>query len=343
MTFFPHMTLPGFKFTIWLGWVTGLILTRTPENIKELKSWISAYTLLPLVSSACMVIFAVDFIVNIMPANVRDRHNGNIATKNLGLGFAAVRVLVIAITRVYFLVQAKEVSSFLENVENKYGFKAESSNKYRKAGSIRLLLIFLTAFAQAIIFSLGFHQMDKEQSWFNGVGTYAHTIVAHVIISWPASMMHVTTFSIATTTLDLLLEMLDGFCENVRTLLSRQTHSHPGCLFDEKAQEPGVRPRTGLNQKDRNCTHARSLMESFEKLQSLFLKYNELIGPLVLIMIIEIALGTIDGISDLLKPKDATFTVSFGWYRLTSLSKYAIHVTILGTGVRCKNVVNGKI
>ena len=336
MKIVQNTELPGFKFTIWLGWITGLILARSPKNVQELKSWVAVHTIFPLTLTGCMVVYAVDVILNVMPSNMKKDLSGNFISAAVGNGFAVGHIFLIAILRVYFLLKAKQISAFLVKITNHHSPFAKIDNK--KSG-IMLLFLFAIACTESVGVPCMFYQLHKTHSWFSSVGDYCYAIMSGGIILWPAYTTHMTAFGMAVTTLDRLLEMFDDFCEYIQSLLSGPGNRQDGLPCDDRTTQITILSQKEMQLKEERHIQARFLLETFQKIQYTFLMYNRVMGPVVLQLTIAIAVGATDGISALLKPKDAFVILTPGWLRWMTLTKCVIYLAILERGHSSRNFV----
>ena len=334
-----NITLPCLNFTIWLGWITGLIITRSPKNVREIKTWIALHTVFPLTLSSCIAIYATDMILNLMPANIKKDFGGNFISAAVGNGFAVGNIVSIAILRLYFLLNAKQVSAFLEIIKN------SQHNPYTKIcnskSGIFLLGLLVINSTEFIGLSYLLHRADKTLSWFSSLGEYFYTIVGGATILCPAFMTHVVAFGMALTTLDGLLVMFDEFCANIQTLLNDQGNRQEGLPF-ERTTQITVRSRKEIKVQEERTMQARFLLGTFQKIQYMFLMYNQVMGPAVLLLTVGITVSAIDGISDFLKPKDAVFKVYTGWLKPLAVLRSVIFLAILDRGHSSKNLVKNR-
>ena len=55
--------LSGFRFCICLGWLTGVIFTKSPLRFSEFKSWKNAHAAVAILLTTCTTMLALDFII----------------------------------------------------------------------------------------------------------------------------------------------------------------------------------------------------------------------------------------------------------------------------------------
>ena len=113
--------LSGFKFSIWLGWITGVIFTKNPITFPPFKSWKSSYSALAICLASCMALFATDFVMNVIDAKFMEITQGNLnqLSAKLAQGFLLVSVAEPTFLRVYLIINAKKMSSFFKDIQNR--------------------------------------------------------------------------------------------------------------------------------------------------------------------------------------------------------------------------------
>ena len=81
------------------------------------------------------------------------------------------------------------------------------------------------------------------------------------------------------------------------------------------------------------------LLQRFRAVQYLFLTYNKLMGPLVLVAVITSTVGAIDSTKGLLTPNDNALHVSRWWAHFLYFASHCISLTVLDSGHRARNLV----
>lgn len=340
VTIFQSVTLPGFKFTIWLGWILGVVFTKNPRNFAVFTSWKSLHVIFPLVFNACIAFLTLNFALHIMPFIVGEGAEINPFVAVVTQGFEIIYATIFAITRAYLVVNVKSFSSFFKNIENwcnRSAVPRKAKRNSQKTG-ILVVLVLIAVTIQSVFMGLINSTVNRDQSWFCALGNNAYVIIAVIMMTWPMYTSLAFAFAVTTSSMDRMLGIFEEVCDHVESLVPSHLYAEEvGPILDGRLY---VKPRP----KERvhgpiQYVHIRPIVDQFYAVQSLFLAYNRLVGPLILLMIFISTMGTIDVMTEFLKPKDEALSVIYSWLMVLEIVEYGVYFTLLDYGYRSSNLV----
>ena len=186
--------LPGFKCTIWFGWIQGLVLTKSPRNLTVFTSWRSKDIILPSILNVGVALFTLDYLVNILPGIFGDRKETPFFVFLLTQGFASTYVIILGLLRAYLVVNAKPFSSFLKRIEHGGDSRRRNQSSLRilfdgKLTGILLLLLMAVVVAQSAAGAWIFaNAKNSSHSWFAPLlGTKVYGGIAVILYIFPSS------------------------------------------------------------------------------------------------------------------------------------------------------------
>lgn len=345
MTLFHQTGLPGFRFAICLGWIIGVIFTRNPLKFTELKSWKMPYAGFAIVLNICMAIYATDFMFNIVPESIlereRSKRNLNPIASALAHGFIAINAAILALLRIYFMWKAKEISSFLKAIQDRgRDFRSSGRNLFsrRQTGILSFVNLMLQTLI-SVVFAVTLLGLEKSHSWFRSLGTYTYSITVLLFIIWPCFLTHEVTFTLMATTLDRILVIFEGFCDYAECVAVGHRDIPTKTVLPTRTLNIQVQPAMQSYSIFNQQAQAVYLLQRFRAVQYLFLTYNKLMGPLVLVAVITSTVGAIDSTKGLLTPNDNALHVSRWWAHFLYFASHCISLTVLDSGHRARNLV----
>ena len=258
----------------------------------------------------------------------------------LAQAFAMVYGVEMTFCRFYLTYKAKELSVFLNRIQNQGCSTAGPSPEGNASPpkGIRLLVAFIVGTVEAFVSATSIHTTlqgsDSRYAWLDG---YPYDTALYLLL-WPTGMAYVVVLALATTSLDRMLIMLDQICVHAENLVSCSTAAVAGPKRSHTILTIEVEPKKAkIGTVNELNLAAEDLLQHFRNLQSLFKSYNRLIGPVVLVMIFTSTLLLIEAVTALLAPKD---WVNVGWLNLVYMAQCCVYLTVLDDGHRATNVVS---
>ena len=221
---FKSMALPGFKFTIWLGWILGVVLTRNPRNITVFTSWRSLHAILLLLYNAFFAIFLLDYAFNVLPANLVKKDNTSFLTTILTQSFGQLYAILLTTMRAYLIVNAKSFSSFFKDIEDLSNASTRRGHRNCKRTGILVILAVTVVFFQSVFLAWFLSKFNGTQSWLvTLLGNRFYAILAFFLLASPLFMLHGVVFAMTTSVMDRILDILEEFCDHVHSLVQQSS------------------------------------------------------------------------------------------------------------------------
>ena len=151
------------------------------------------------------------------------------------------------------------------------------------------------------------HATAAQNSWRGWLKGYPYT-VAVALLLWSSGMVCVVVLALVATILDKMLTILDQICDYAENLLLCPTVvvatgykcSHKTLTIIEV--EPKRTESAAADDASDENFAAEKLLEHFHTLQRLFLTFNRLLGPIVLVTIVTSTLNNRTHLEKVFRP-----------------------------------------
>ena len=288
--------------------------------------------------------FWMDYSLNVLPANAVKKDRTSFLVTVLTQSFGHLYAILWSAMRAYLIVNAKAFSSFFQDIEDYGNASTRRGNRNGKKTGILVTVAVTVVFIQSVMLSLFLSKANGSQSrLFTLLGNRLYAILAFFFMSGPLFMVHVVGFAMATSGMDRTLEILEEFCDHIHSLVQQSPGEtimeETGPITHHDHLYIKLRPKESSHTRQLQELHARHLADQFYAIQTLFLTYNRLLGPLVLVMIFTGTMGTIDVMAGFLEPANATITTIYSYYKVLLVVKYVLFFTLLDYGYRSSNLV----
>ena len=133
--------------------------------------------------------------------------------------------------------------------------------------------------------------------------------------------------------LDVLFDNAESLIHRSATVATENKDTDAALNIGAEPNEVGVRV-----DMDEESIAVGKLLQHFRVVQSLFLNFNSLLGPLLFVMIVTSAVILIDSINNLINPRDES--ANFQWVHWVYMAQRCIYLTVLEEGHSSKILVH---